>query len=184
MSSQEFYPHVFTEQSWCEQTGGCGGLCLCNRSSSTMWLGFAPTLREKERHKTPEQKHATWYLDSSLPSLLLLSLNCSYQAVGGYPIGSLRVVAVQSHLLIFLSVSQPESILPPGWMHPVPVLLRLYSTEATQMKPWGGCQQLPSASTLHLLHTSNATVMSIHYAFLTLHSPNNGNLLIYLSSVA
>lgn len=114
MSSQEFYPHVFTEQSWCEQTGGCGGLCLCNRSSSTMWLGCPPP-RRKEWHKTPEQKHATWCSDSSsLPSLLLLSLNCSYQAVGGYPIGSLRVVAVPSHLFIFLPVSQPSLSYPRG----------------------------------------------------------------------
>lgn len=48
MSSQEFSPRVFTEQSWCKRTGGgCGGLRLCNRSSSTMWLSDAPPPSEK-----------------------------------------------------------------------------------------------------------------------------------------
>ena len=50
-----------------------------------------------------------------LPSLPpLSSLNCSHQPVGGYPIGSLRVVAVLSHLFIFLPVSQLSLPYPRG----------------------------------------------------------------------
>lgn len=112
MSSQEFSPHVYVlkKVDGSRLGGCCRGLRLCNRSNSTMWLhGCASTLRGKNRvTKAPELKHATWCSSSLLISLLLLSLSCSQQAARGYPIGSLRVVAVPSHLFTLQPVSQPS----------------------------------------------------------------------------
>lgn len=119
MSLQEFSPRVFTEQSWCKRTGGGGAVEVCvyvtdQAPPCDSRMRLRP--QRKEWHRTPELKHATWCSDSSslLISLLLLSLSRSHQAVGGYPIGSLRVVAVPSHLFTFLPVSQPSLSYPWG----------------------------------------------------------------------
>lgn len=117
MSSQEFSPRVFTEQSWCKRTGGAVEVRVYVTDQAPPCdsrMRLRP--QRKEWHKTPELKHATWCSDSSslLISLLLLSLSHSYQAVWGYPIGSLRVVAVPSHLFTLLPVSQPSLSYPRG----------------------------------------------------------------------
>lgn len=69
--------------------------------------------RKDTRHQSKNMQLGAWTPPLS-SSLLLLSLSCSYQAVWGYPIGSLRVVAVPSHLFIFLPVSQPSLSYPRG----------------------------------------------------------------------
>lgn len=106
--------------------GGCSGaLPLCNRSRRDSTDAPPPSEEKMEWHKAPELKHATWcspLLPSPPPppsapphppppipiSLLPQSLSCSRQAARGYPIGSLRVVAVSSHLFTLQPVSQPS----------------------------------------------------------------------------
>lgn len=112
-SSAVLYLHIFTEHIWCEQTGGCGGLCLCNKSSSSMW--FACPLPFPSQKRVTQDTRAEIY-NLTLGLLLLhplptLSLNHPQQAARDYPIGSLWVVAVPLHLFIFFlpfSVSQPS----------------------------------------------------------------------------
>lgn len=78
-------------------------------------LDVPPPLEERVTQDTREKN---MQLGAQTPpfslSVLLLSLSCSHQVVGGYPIGSLRVVAVPSHLLIFLPVSQSSLSYPKG----------------------------------------------------------------------
>lgn len=161
MSPHEF---MFTEQSWCEQTGGCGGLCLCNRSSSIMWLRRAPhpppSEKSDTRHQSRNMQLGAWA--APLSSFLPLSLSSSYQTLvvgGGRAVRKAAWEWWQSHLICscfsqFLSGAYPT---------PGESVSRASFTKAGLQwsdwdeRPWGGCQQLPSARVLPLPHSSKTT---------------------------
>lgn len=134
MSWREFSPHVFAlkKVDGSRLGGCCRGPCLCNRSSSTMWLhGCASTLRGKNR-VTQGTRTKTCNLALLLSPTTIIKLlstggeRLSYRQPesGGSPISFVH----------FATSFSAEPILPPGWVRPVPVLLRLGSTEASEMK--------------------------------------------------
>lgn len=127
--------------------GGCGGLRLCNGSSSVMWLRCAPTprpqrkvtqdTRAKKKRKRKTTKNMQLGAWAALSSFLPLSLSSSYQTlvVGGGL--SERQPESGGSPISFVHISpsfSAEPLLPPGKVCPVPVLLRLDSSEATEMK--------------------------------------------------
>lgn len=70
-----------------------------------------------------------------------------------------------------------EPILPPGWVRPVPVLLRLDSTEATEMKSLEvDANNFPQPGLCVSHIWAKQLVLRVYYTVLTLHSQNNGNL--------
>lgn len=131
-------------KTWCEQTGGCGGLCLCNKSSSSMWfecpLPFpsqkrvTQDTRAKEKKKHMQLHDWTPPLASSpnpiikTPSPGCEGLSHRQPVSGGSPFAF-----VHSFFFSFTSFSA-EPLLPWGWVRPVPVLLRLDTSEATKKK--------------------------------------------------
>lgn len=135
MSSLQFYPNVFTEQSWCDRTGGCGGLCLCNKSTSTMWLGYAPlTLREKSdtRHQSKNMQLNSWTtpLASSLAAIIKPPSPGGGRLTHRQPVSGGSPIAFVHFSPSFLA----EPLLPRGLVRPVPVWLRLDSSEAAEME--------------------------------------------------
>lgn len=127
MSSQEFSPYVYVlkKVDGSRRVGCCGGLRLCNRSSSTMWLhGCASTLRGKiEWHKAPELKHATWCLVLLLPLHLSPTTIIKLLSPGGAGLSYRQPESGGSPISFvhFATSFSAEPILPPGWVRPVPV---------------------------------------------------------------
>lgn len=81
-----------------------------------------------------------------------------------------------------------EPILPPGWARPVPVLLRLDSAEATEMKSLEvNANNFPQPGLCISHIRPKQLVLSVRYTVLALHSQNNGILfssLVYFGTVA
>lgn len=150
---------------------------------------MCPHPQRKEWHKTPEQQHATCCSDSSpLTSLPLLSLSCSRQAVGGLSHRQPESGGSPISFVHFSPSFSAEPILPPGWARPVPVLLRLDSTEATEMKSLEvNANNFPQPGLCISHIRAKQLVLSVRYTVLALHSQNNGILfssLVYFGSVA
>lgn len=138
MSSREFSPHVYVlkKVDGSRLGGCCRGLRLCNRSNSTMWLhGCASTLRGKNR-VTQGTRTKTCNLVLLLPPHLSPTTIIKLLSTGGAGLSYRQPESGGSPISFvhFATSFSAEPILPPGWVRPVPVLLRLGSTEASEMK--------------------------------------------------
>lgn len=133
---------------------------------------MCPPLREKEWHKTPELKtcnlvHGLLLSPISPTTIIKLllpgcgGLSHRQPESGGSPISFVH----------FSPSFSAELILPPGWVRPVPVLLRLDFTEATEMKSLEvDANNFPQPELCVSHIWAKQLVLSVHYAVLTLHS--------------
>lgn len=130
--------HIYrTHLTWADW--GLWGLCLCNKSSSSMWFG-CPLPFPSQKRVTQDTREKKIHLNAwtpplaSSPNAIIKPPSTGCEGLSHrQPVSGGSPIAFVHFFPSFFSFSA-EPLLPRGWVRPVPVLLRLDTTEATKKK--------------------------------------------------